>query len=196
MAAARRIRAKTFTHQKASRDGSIRAYTPLGQLVCNRHGKRLLYDTVSRPSRDGLRPGQPTDQRQFRLRGGCTHTTTGDGRPCEPCGRLGLRMMLDWRRLTRYPHHPHGDPRRYAMRQAMLARLNQAESFFNRLKSGLLLATEGEGRTRLRSRESVEALISVGCLGMTALMLADQRIQHGIDATTLPQLSNQWRPLP
>lgn len=87
-------------------------------------------------------------------------------------------MKTDWSKLTFYPHHAHGKPRRYAQRQAMLARLSQAESLFNRVKAGRKLATPGAARTRLRDKDSIDALLSLALLSMTALTVVDQRQQH------------------
>jgi hypothetical protein len=89
-------------------------------------------------------------------------------------------MSVNWHRLTRYPHHNSGRPELYAMRQAMLTRLNQVEGIFNRLKGGLLLGAGGSSRNRILDRGSLEAAFSLGCLSMTALSLASERIQHGI----------------
>lgn len=96
-------------------------------------------------------------------------------------------MKTDWSKLTFYPHHADGNPRRYAQRQAMLARLNRAESLFNRLKAGRKLATPGAARTRVRDKDSVDALISLALLSMTALTVVDQRQQAGGDSAPPPR---------
>jgi hypothetical protein len=88
-------------------------------------------------------------------------------------------MQIDWSALTRYPHYPQGNPRDYAMREALLVRVNQVDSLFNRLESGHL-ATAGATRTRVLAKETVEALISLRLLSFTALTLADERIQKGV----------------
>ncbi|MBA2357069.1 MAG: hypothetical protein H0V84_01405 [Actinobacteria bacterium] len=164
-----------------SRDGSVVAMTGRGQLICSSHERPLDFHSAEVPSRLGLRPGQSSPEGSFRVRGEAPmHGHRTQLRP-NSCGRLSLRMSTSWRRLTRYPHHPHGDPKRYAMREAMLLRLNQIEGIGNRLKSGLHLGSEGETRTRILSYSTVEGLFGLGCLSMTALALADQRIQLGID---------------
>jgi hypothetical protein len=162
---------------KKSRDGSIRAITRTGQLTCSAHMKPLPYYTFDRPNRDGLSPGQSSDERLFRLRAECKHQTPEHP---HPCGKVGLKAMTYWLRLTRYPHHMHGDPERHAWRLAMLARLNGVESIFNRLKAGKVLGTKGADRTRLLNRASLEALLSLACLSMSALSLACEREHLGI----------------
>jgi hypothetical protein len=162
---------------KASRDGSVTHMTPEGQLVCDAHRQPLPYDTFDRPNRGGLRPGQSTDERLFRLRAKCTHQTK---EAPHACGKVGIKVMNDWSRLARFPHHRHGDPQRHAFRIAMLARLNGVEGIFNRLKAGKILGVKGADRTRLLDRSSVEALISLALLSMTALQLASEREHRGI----------------
>jgi hypothetical protein len=157
-----------------SRDGSVNAYTHDGRLICAQHGMVMAYAGADVPSRNGLRPGESSDERKFRVRGLCDH----DG-PGVPPSKPGLRMKTDWSKLTFYPHHANGNPRRHAQRQAVLARLNQVEGLFNRLKAGRKLATPGAARTRIRDKGSVEALISLAMLSFTALTVVDQRQQHG-----------------
>jgi hypothetical protein len=159
-----------------SRDNSVMAITREGQLVCAAHKKPLDYDSFDAPSRGSLYPGKTNEESLFRLRGKCTHSKPG----APPCGRIGLRAKINWFRLTRYPHHPHGDPRRYAFRQAMLIRLNGAESLFNRLKAGKLLGAKGADRTRFIDINVVEALLSLACLSFTALALACEREHLGV----------------
>ena len=161
---------------KASRNNSVLAITREGQLVCAAHKKPLPYDSFDAPGRGGLYPGKTNDESRFRLRAECKHNTPG----APPCGRIGLRAKINWFRLTRYPHHPHGDPRRYAFRQAMLIRLNGAESLFNRLKAGKLLGAKGADRTRFTDINVVEALLSLACLSFTALSLACEREHLGV----------------
>jgi hypothetical protein len=127
-------RTRPFGPNCRAQGGSISGITGEGRLVCKAHGMPLLFDTCDRPRRVGkngqpLRPGQTANEGAFRIRVKCTHTTHGQ----PPCGRPGLQMKNDWSALTRYPHYPQGDPRDHAMREALLARLNQIESLFNRL---------------------------------------------------------------
>jgi hypothetical protein len=166
-----------------SRDGSVLKISGEGHLYCARHGKPLAYDTVDRPPRrqkngTPLRPGQTSAENEFRIRAICSHDEPGK----PPCGKLGLRAQINWSALTRIPHHALGRPKLYAFRQAMLVRLNGVEGIFNRLKSRNL-GTQGAGRPRVVNKETVEALLSVSLLSMTALTLADQRAQHGITHT-------------
>lgn len=161
----------------ASRGGTIAYITYQGHLVCDPHRRPLPYDGFEVASRDGLKPGQTANEGAFRIRGRCDKGTTL--RP-QGCKRPSLRMSAKWHRLTRYPHHNNGRPELYAMRQAMLARLNQVEGIFNRLKAGLWLGASGSSRNRILDRGSLEAAFSLGCLSMTALSLASERIEHGI----------------
>jgi hypothetical protein len=87
---------------------------------------------------------------------------------------LTLKAMEDWSRLTRYPHHPHGDKKKYAMRQALLVRLNHVESLWNRMKSGGL-GNGGAKRIRTLPVDTIEAAMSLRMLSFTGLALADQR---------------------
>lgn len=157
-----------------SRDGSIAAITYQGQVVCDVHRKPLAFSSDEQPSRRGLRPGQSTNEGAHRIRCACNHTSKAHPRACN---KLSLRMQVNWHRLTRYPHHNAGNPERYAMRQAMLIRLNQVEGLFNRLKGGLHLGGSDSTRTRVRDRASYEALFSLGLVSMTALVVADVRLQ-------------------
>ena len=142
-----------------------------GRLICAKHGTPLPYETASVPKRDGLRPGQQAREGDFRVRASCTHEP-------DRCGKPGLAMRNDWSLVTFYPHHGYGHAKRYAYRQAMLSRLSQIESFFHHLKGGLKLANSGAARTRVIDKDTVEALLSLGCLSTSALAVADQRI-HG-----------------
>jgi hypothetical protein len=156
-----------------SRDGAVARITSQGQLVCADHGKPLPYDSFDAPSRNGLYAGKSSDERLFRVRANCTHTSKTAH---TPCGRIGLKAMANWGRLTFYPHHGVGHPERFAMRQAMLTRLNQVEGVFNRLKAGKFLGNEGAARTRILDHKAVEALFSLACLSMTASLVAEQRM--------------------
>jgi len=89
-------------------------------------------------------------------------------------------MNLNWRRLTAIPHHPHGRPDLYALREAMLLRAKLADSAFNRIKTGRKMGIEGPARARLLSKDSQEALLSLSLVSLTALTLADQRQRRGI----------------
>jgi hypothetical protein len=160
--------------QTWSRDGSVDRITSHGRLICAIHGQPLDYDGFDAPTRVGLDPGKSNDARKFRVRGICRHVGVA-GQSTHPCGRLGLKAGFHWTRLTFFPHHPHGHPERYAMREAMLVRLNQVEGLFNRLKAGKVLGNQGAARLRLTEDTPVEGLFSLACLSMTASMLAEQR---------------------
>lgn len=94
-------------------------------------------------------------------------------------------MRRHWTALAYYPHHGHGQPRRYAERYALLAHRNVCESFFNALKVGHGIATVGADRLRLTDFDSVRALVDLSfCMG-TALMLGHERSKLG--ATRMPR---------
>jgi hypothetical protein len=57
--------------------------------------------------------------------------------------------MFDWSNFTYYPHHEQGRPDLYAFRQAMLVRLNQAESAFAALKVDNRTGAAGTDRPRI-----------------------------------------------
>ena len=171
-----------------SRDGSISGITHDGRLICAQHNKPLPYASMDCPGRANLRPGESNDEGAFRLRGVCDHDRS------QPQSKPGLRAAADWRRLTYFPHHPHGNPRLHAMRLAMLTRLNQAEGGFNRLKTGRKLGTAGPDRTRIRDRAAVEALVSLAFLSFTGFCVADQRLQR--DGDGLRPLDEEAQPPP
>ncbi len=164
-----------------SRDGSVVAITYTGKVVCDAHRKPLEFAGAEHPSRAKLEPGQSSSEGEHRVRALCRHTN--DRHP-RPCGKLGLRMKANWHRLTTLPHFREGNPERHAFRLAMLARQNQIEGLFNRLKSGLHLGGEDETRTRILDRATYEALFSLGLLSLTALTVADQRITLDLKTST------------
>jgi hypothetical protein len=148
-----------------------------------KHNQLLNYLTAETPSRDGLRPGQ-VNKGLFRARFHCP-----DDHGSDRLGKASLPMEVDWSRLTYYPHHAHGRPDLYAVRQAMLRRLNQIESWHNHLRAGAKLATVGGDRSRLGALAKQEALITLGALAATSLALADQRLNHGLATPSLPSPS-------
>lgn len=169
-----------------SRDGSVVAISYQGHIICDPHRRALPYASHTLAPRHGLRPGQTSKENEFRIRALCDTGTTL--RP-HPCKRPSLRMSVNWHRLTRYPHHNQGRPELFAMRTAMLARLNQIEGLFNRLKGGLLLGGSGSSRNRLLDKGALEAAFSLGCLSMTAISLANERIQHGISVGAIKSVN-------
>ena len=170
----------------ASRSGAVGYLSYQGHLVCDAHRRPLAYDGSEIASRAGLRAGQTSTEGDFRIRARCEKGTTL--RP-HACKRPSLRMSVNWHRLTRYPHHNDGRPELYAMRQAMLTRLNQIEGLFNRLKGGLLLGGSGSSRNRILDKGALEAAFSLGCLSMTAISLANERIQHGISVGAIKSVN-------
>lgn len=161
-----------------SRDGTVSAITSKGRLICARHGKDLDFAGAQVSGRTGLYPGQTSNESGFRVRGTCKHG----------CGQLGLGMKADWSLVTFYPHYPSGTgagAQRYAMREALLTRLNQMEGIFERVQIGRKLGTDGADRTRIRDLGSHEMLLGLGFASMTAATLADQRRQLGIHVDPL-----------
>jgi hypothetical protein len=127
-------------------------------------------------SRAGLRPGQSSNENDFRIRARCHH----DDKNGRPCGDLGLQVKHDWSNFTRLPHHRHGNERLYARRRALLLRLNQVEGAFAALKAANRTGAAGTDRFRVRSMVTYDALLSLAHLGRAALVLADQRQQRGL----------------
>jgi len=167
---------RSGARKKIARDGQIWAITGRGQLICGCHQQPLKFAGFDRAKRTGkngqqLLVGQTADERQFAVRGLCAHGTIDT--------RLSLKAMTDWSRLTRFHHHPHGDAKRYAERQALLIRLNRVESLWNRLKSAGL-GVQGADRMRTLPMETIEAVVSLAMLGFTGLATADQRRQRKI----------------
>lgn len=159
----------------AHRSRSVIAISSDGRVNC-RHNRPCVTKSIDVPNRQalGLTPGTSAPRaRSFRVRAQCTHP----GRDC--CGVISVSMALDWSRLAYYPHHPEGLADRWATRMAALARLNQAESYINRLRSKGIGAT-GAARHRFFAFETTEALIALACTLRTAFTLADQRQRRGV----------------
>jgi hypothetical protein len=91
--------------------------------------------------------------------------------------------MTEWSLLTQYPHFPQGDAKKYATRQALLIRLNQVESLWNRLKSAGL-GVKSAKRMRTLPMETIDAAVSLAFLGFTGLATADQRQRRKIGPYT------------
>ncbi len=162
-----------------SRDATVGSMTPHGQLVCAAHRKAMamigteLAQRIVLPGGRPLRPGQTTKETAFRVRAECS----------KGCGRLGMQMQADWSRLTHYPHHGAGGvavKQRYAMRQAMLTRLNGMEGIWQRLQNGKKIGTKDADRTRIRDKAGHDLLVDLAMLSMTAAALADCRREKGI----------------
>lgn len=172
---------------KHSRDGTVAAITPSGRLVCAAHRQALPMVGAETARRvdgagDRLRPGKTSDESAFRIRAECS----------KGCGRLGLKMQADWSRLTYYPHHGHGAGAiqwRYAMRQAMLVRLNGMEGIWQRLQSGKKVGTDDADRTRLRDKAAHDVIVDMAMLSMTAAMVADARREKGVAVPGIPPAS-------
>lgn len=184
----------TTAKQRAARDGQVIAITGRGQLICGCHDKPLKhagFDRAKRVKANGqpLLIGQSSDERQFAVRGLCDHGVKDT--------RISLKAMTNWNRLTRYPHFPQGDPKKHAKRQALLVRLNQVESLWNRLKSGGL-GVKGADRIRVLPFDTIDTAVSLAFLGFTGLAIADQRQRRKIGpyaAPTTPAFVSQ-PPLP
>lgn len=156
----------------------------LGIATCRRHEKKLRLAGYQLANRDGLKPGEPAKQGEFRVRFDCDHDAPG----APPCGRLSLPMHLAWARLAYYPHHGTGSASaRYAERVALQGRRNACEQLFSSLKVSQRLGHKGGDRCRLR-KPAVDALISIAFLFKTALMLADVR-RRAANAAPAPTAS-------
>lgn len=164
----------TLLRAGASRDGTVAGIDPEGRLICSRHKLPMTFSGVERPSRAGLAPGKASDPNKFRVRATCEATTHG-GR----CGRSGLAMKHNWRRLTGLPRHPDGRPREFARRCALLARRNVVEGTFSRLKTSYRLGTEGEDRVRIRDKDTYDTLIGLALLSMTTHTVVAMRAASG-----------------
>lgn len=161
-----------------SRDGTVSAITAEGRLICSRHGKELAFAGAQVSSRRDLSPGKTANESGFRVRGTCEHG----------CGQLGLVMKADWNLVTFYPHYSSGTgagAQRFAMREALLTRLNQMEGIFERVQIGRKLGTDGPDRTRIRDLGAHEMLLGLGFASMTAATLADQRRRLGVQVDLL-----------
>jgi hypothetical protein len=124
-----------------SRDGTVAAITGEGQLICSRDGKELAFAGAQVASRQGLVPGKTSNESGFRVRGTCK-----DG-----WGSSGLGMKADWNLVTFFPHYSSGTgagAQRFAMREALLTRLNQMEGVFERVQIGRKLGTGGAPTAR------------------------------------------------
>jgi hypothetical protein len=161
-----------------SRDGTVSAITAEGRLICSRHGRELDFSGAQVSGRNGLVPGKTSNESGFRVRGTCK----------AGCGQLGLGMKADWNLVTFYPHYSSGTgagAQRFAMREALLTRLNQMEGIFERVQIGRKLGTDGADRTRIRDLGAHEMLLGLGFASMTAATLADQRRQLGVHVDVL-----------
>lgn len=151
------------------------AIDPEGRVIC-KHGPLPLAG-IDRPRRDGLAPGEPTPEREHRVRGLCDSHGSGG-----TCGRCGVAMAEDWSLLTAYPHYREGQPARHAMREAMLTRRNAVEALFNRLEAGYKQTGEGGDRVRARDFDTHRALITLSFLSMTALGLGTLKRRAGVSS--------------
>jgi hypothetical protein len=122
-----------------------------------KHQGPLLFEHTDRPSRAGLRPGEPhlnTDEwerhaAKFRTRWSCP----------AGCGKVSVATNLAWSALPYYPHNPVGSPTLFAMRLALLAHRNIAESIFSSLKTSFKQGLSDGCRTRVFDRQTYEMLL-------------------------------------
>ena len=166
----------------ASREGDVIGRTGDGRLICAHHGSECIQLSLDRPKRESLKPGQENAEHKFRVRAQCLECARDAGNPKH--GQKGIRAMFDWSNFTYYPHHDQGRPDLYAYRQAMLVRLNQAESAFAALKADNRTGAAGTDRPRIRFQSTYQALLSLAHLGRAALVIADQRQQREGGADT------------
>lgn len=179
----------------ASQRNSVKSFSHAGQLACMDHNKPMRFASFVREPRGDLRPGQGAHghpdsveyQRELERRERGFRVRAIHGHDPGHAEEVGIRAFLDWRRLNAYPRFPDGAEKLYARRQALGMRLkNQMEGHFNRMQTGLCLATDGADRLRLQDWETVEALLQLGELRMNALSLAAERAHEGCAPAPLP----------
>jgi hypothetical protein len=147
-----------------------------GVAVCREHGLKMRMETLERPSRTGLGPGQPAPANKLRYRFAC--------RADDPCrASLGLvdpRVGALASALTRLPHHPDsGREREYARRLALYAARNSAsESTHGSLQCGYRLATEGPDRPRVYDLATLETLFWLAYATRALLLLLAHRTYY------------------
>jgi hypothetical protein len=152
---------------------ALRAY-------CRKHGVRLIRTKSQNASRDGLHPGEPSKEHEFRVRYECP-LEDGCG------GERGLAMRRHWAALAALPNaRDVGFKRGHAYRLALYARRNQSEAVNSALKVGRKLGLESADRTRTPFEPTIRALISIALMMTTAFVLADQRMQRGLTLQVPP----------
>jgi hypothetical protein len=154
---------------------SIASFDGKGIAYCRRHGvamRRAGHSFVGRGRRNdlGLRQGDPSNAKEFRLRFECPEG-------CE--GKPHLHMDRDWAALSHYPHTIDGGREDlHALRLALYARRNSCEALFASLKLGQKLGLSGATRTHTSNEGTVETLLSLGLLLRTAFVVACERLQQ------------------
>jgi hypothetical protein len=152
---------------------SISKYTGTGLAIGRIDGVPLIRDGVQFASRDGLKPGEPSNPYDFRVRYHFPNGTDG--------GRPSLAMRLNWPALSPLPHAKNvGAENHHSKREALEARRNQCEALNSALKLGRKLNLESADRTHTPFEPTVEALLSLALMNKTAFALADQRKQRGL----------------
>jgi hypothetical protein len=161
-----RARGKVFsetTHR------SIRGLQGDGIAICRAHDRKLRYVGLDAPGRDGLRPGQPTDPREFRSRFYCE----------EGCGKPSIATRDFWSNLPYFPRTPNGRLDLFAEGRALLRRRNPIESTFSSLQVGNKQCLDGAARGRAYDIAIHEALIALALTNYALLVLRAERLGHG-----------------
>jgi hypothetical protein len=142
-----------------------------GIAYCRQHNQPMRVESVARPKRDGLLPGEPANDRELHLRFACNAPTS--------CGRPVLRMSFDPSSLTRLPHHHLARrPKEFALRQALLAARNSsAESAHGSLQLGYGQGRKDGTRARVFDLATLETLHWLG-YGTRALLLLLAHREH------------------
>jgi hypothetical protein len=163
---------RIFQPERGHYRGGIARITGEGIAFCRAHGKPLLFEGTDTPPRDGMAPGEPatTSERERHARRFRSRFRCEDG-----CGRVSLPTNLAWSALPYFPLHPVGRPDLYALRMALLAQRNVAESAFASLETAFRQTLSGPCRTRVFNREVYESLIWISLVTRALLTLADQR---------------------
>jgi hypothetical protein len=165
-----------WLHDGASRSGDAAGYTARGELLCTRHRKPMVYDEFERPGRQGLLAGQRNDERRFRVRATCEH-----GRPARSQGDERLERT----HALPQPQERTPSALRNAPGHARPARPGRGPCF-SALK-GAHVGAPGADRMRLKTIDTFDAITSLAHLSRAALVVADQRQQHGVGAHVPPR---------
>jgi hypothetical protein len=149
-------------------------YRGNGQAYCYKHRCAMELAGHGLAPRTGLLPGEASREGGFRVRFRCPIGGDGD----RGCGRPSLPMSTSWCAFPFYPHVMFGQPDKHAMRIALLARRNTAESHNSALKRALLVGGKGANRTHLTDFGTVRVVLDLAHLSRSALMLAAVRVDN------------------
>jgi len=152
-----------------------------GVAWCRQHELPMRMETLERPDRTDLAPGDRADAAKLRYRFACTAP--------EPCGRASVKVDLtrpDGRQtalasaLVRLPHHHRSQrPRELALRHALQAARNSAsEAAFSSLQMGFGIGGRDSKRPRIYELDTLETMAWLAFGTRALLMLHAHRTQH------------------